>query len=127
MSAERFPPGFAEGVRRFNAGRFFEAHEAFEELLDAVEGDARWELLVALIQVAVGYHKCASGHPGGARMLGLGLGRLAAFPAVVWRVDVEALRRRIGKDLAALAHGEDAAARLAAAPPRLEMRRAQGV
>ena len=54
-------------MRCFNAGEFFEAHEVFEDLLDEVEGDERWELLVALIQIAVGYHKCVAGHPGAAR------------------------------------------------------------
>lgn len=116
-----FPPSFAEGVRRFNAGEFFEAHEAFEELLDQVEGDDRWDLLLALIQVAVGYHKCAHGHPGCARMLGLGAAKLAPFPPVARGVDVAALRQRVAADLAVLEAGESLATRLAATPPRLEL------
>ena len=125
MTPDRFPPAFADGVRHFNAGRYFEAHEAFEELLDDVEGDERWDLLVALIQIAVGYHKCAHGHAGCARMLGLGLEKLAAFPALAWGVDVGELRRRVSEDLAAAGGGEAAlAGRLAGDPPRLAMRRA---
>ena len=116
-----FPPGFAVGVRCFNAGEFFEAHEAFEELLDQVEGDDRWDLLLALIQVAVGYHKCVHEHPGGARMLGLGAEKLVPFPPVARGVDVAALRRRVADDLAVLEAGGSLAARLAATPPRLEM------
>jgi predicted metal-dependent hydrolase len=92
------PARFADGVELFNAGRFFEAHEAFEELLDDVEEDERWDLLVALIQVAVGYHKWTSGHPGAARMLGLGLEKLAAFPDVAWGIDVGALGARVAED-----------------------------
>ena len=69
----RMPSRFDDGVALFNDGRFFEAHEAFEDLLDEVEEDGRWDLLIALIQVAVGYHKLASSHAGSARMLGLGL------------------------------------------------------
>jgi predicted metal-dependent hydrolase len=118
MSAA-FPPAFLDGVRHFNAGRFFEAHEAFEELLDALEGDDRWELLVALIQVAVGYHKCASGHPGAERMLRLGLAKLAPFADDARGVAVGALRIRVAADADRLAAGEDLAARLAADPPRL--------
>jgi predicted metal-dependent hydrolase len=114
-----FPPGFDGGVRHFNAGRFFEAHEAFEDLLDAVETDERWDLLVALIQVAVGYHKCASGHPGAARMLGLGLAKLAPFTDDARGLAVATLRDRIAADVARLAAGEDVAARLATDPPRL--------
>ena len=124
MAAERFPPAFAAGVRHFNAARYFEAHEAFEELLDAVEDDGRWDLLVALIQIAVGYHKVASGHPGGARMLGLGLEKLAPVPAVAWGVDVEALRTRVAADATAATDGS-LPARLAATPPSIVMRRAE--
>jgi predicted metal-dependent hydrolase len=115
----RFPPAFLDGVRLFNARQFFEAHEAFEELLDDVEEDGRWELLVALIQVAVGYHKLASGYDGAARMLGLGAEKLAAFPDVAWGIDVGALRARAAQDAASAG----AAMRLASDPPRLVVRR----
>jgi uncharacterized protein len=120
VGAARFPPAFAAGVRHFNAGRFFEAHEAFEELLDAVEGDGRWDLLVALVQVAVGYHKWTSGHPGAARMLGLGKEKLAPFPPIAWGVDVAALRARVADDMAAVERGAPATEL-----PQLAMRRAR--
>jgi uncharacterized protein len=119
-----FPPAFLDGVRLFNSRQFFEAHEAFEELLDEVEEDGRWDLLVALIQVAVGYHKLASGYDGAARMLGLGLEKLRSFPAAAWTVDVEALRTRVAEDVDALAATTDAAeARLSTDPPRIALRR----
>ena len=119
MSA--MPAGFVDGVRRFNAGEFFEAHEAFEELLDEVESDQRWDLVVALIQVAVGYHKGASGYPGAAKMLRLGAEKLAPFPAEAWGVAVEPLRRRVAEDLELLDAGGSLSARLAESPPRIEM------
>ena len=123
MPPDRFPPGFGAGVRLFNAGAFFAAHEAFEELLDVTEDNDCWECLVALIQVAVGYHKCVSGHPGVARMLGLGAAKLAPFPAVFRRVAVGRLRRRVADDLATLQAGGSLAARIEASPPRIEMSR----
>jgi predicted metal-dependent hydrolase len=114
------PPGFIEGVRHFNEGRYFEAHESFEELLDAVEDDdAHWRLLVALVQVAVGYHKASSGHPGAERMLGTGAEKLAAFPDVAYGVRVAALRQRVSADLAS----GDVAGRVAADPPRVRLGR----
>ena len=121
MPADRFPPGFGAGVRLFNAGDFFAAHEAFEELLDRAEGNDCWECLVGLIQVAVGYHKWVSGHPGAARMLGLGAAKLAAFPAVFRRLAVDRLRRRVAEDLATLKAGGSLGGRLPASPPRIEM------
>lgn len=120
-AGDRFPDGFVAGVAHWNAGEFFEAHEAFEELLDAVESDARWDLLVALIQVAVGYHKGRAGHPGCERMLRLGAAKLGAFAPGAFGVDVAALRARIEGDLAAAGRGEPMPARLAADPPRLRL------
>ena len=121
VSPDRFPPGFGAGVRLFNAGEFFAAHEAFEELLDSAEGSDCWDCLVALIQVAVGYHKSVSGHAGAARMLGLGAAKLAPFPGVFRRVAVDRLRRRVAEDVATLERGGSLASGLAASPPRIEM------
>ena len=120
-AGEAFPDGFIAGVALFNAGDFFEAHEAFEELLDAVESDTRWDLLIALIQVAVGYHKGASGNPGMERMLGSGLEKLAVFEPTAWGVDVGALRERVTADLVALARGESLSLRDGDDPPRLRL------
>jgi predicted metal-dependent hydrolase len=114
---DRFPPGIAVAVRHFNAGRFFEAHEAFEALLDEVETDDRWDLLVALIQVAVGYHKRSANHPGADRMLHLGVGKLARFPSVAYGIDLDALRRRVADDLAGVPTDS---------PPRIDMRAPHG-
>ena len=123
MEPVRFPPRFLEAVRRFNGGKFFEAHEAFEDLLDEVEGDERWELLVALIQIAVGYHKCVAGHPGAARMLRLGGAKLERFPAVACGVAVERLRQRAAEDAALLEAGTGLGARFTETPPRIVMMR----
>ncbi len=43
-------------ARQFNAGRYFEAHEILEDGLETVP-DELWNLLLGLIQIAVGYHK----------------------------------------------------------------------
>ncbi len=67
----------AEGIRRFDAGRFFDAHEAWEDAWLAETGEVR-ELLQGLIQVAAGFHKgLVQGRPAGmVTLLGKGLGRL---------------------------------------------------
>lgn len=120
MGGHGFPDGLLDAVRHFNAGRFFEAHEAFEELLDAVESDRRWDLLIALVQVTVGYHKAAAGHAGALRMLSLGLDKLATFPDRSWGLALGPLRRRVAADVAACRRGESLTARLAD-PPRLRL------
>jgi predicted metal-dependent hydrolase len=116
MSARPFPAEFYDGVRRFAAGEYFEAHEAFEECMDAVESDDRWDLLVALVQVAVGYHKLASGHPGAERMLGLGHEKLLAFDDVAFGIAVASLRARIAAD-----RRRPSADTLRHDPPRIEI------
>ena len=118
--AERLRRLVLAAARELNAGRYFEAHEELEERLDDVP-DAWWPLFLGLIQVAVGYHKLASGNDGAARMLGLGLEKLASVADDALGIDVGALRRRATLDRERL-EGRDvdeALAALASDPPRL--------
>ncbi|HEY8516270.1 MAG TPA: DUF309 domain-containing protein [Candidatus Binatia bacterium] len=107
-----------DAAREFNAGRFFEAHEVLEEALDDVP-DALWPLFLGLIQVAVGYHKLAHGYDGAARMLELGLVKLADLPDDALGIALGALRARAASDLARLQAGQGDAIDLRATPPRL--------
>ena len=105
-------------AREFNAGRFFEAHEALEESLEELP-DGLWDLFVGLIQIAVGYHKLVNGYAGAGRMLGLGLEKIRGYPDDAAGVDLASLRDRAGADLAALLAGTFDADAFRAAPPRL--------
>ncbi len=118
--AERLRRLVLAAARELNAGRYFEAHEELEERLDDVP-DAWWPLFLGLIQVAVGYHKLASGNDGAARMLGLGLEKLAAVADDALGIDVGALKLRAADDLERLERRDVAGARTAIAsdPPRL--------
>ncbi len=59
---------FLLGVRLFNEGRFFEAHEVWETLWQAAAGDSR-TLYQGLIQAAAALHHAARGNHAGARSL----------------------------------------------------------
>jgi predicted metal-dependent hydrolase len=59
-------PGADEGVRLFNERRFFEAHDAFEEIWMERQGDERL-FYQALIQIAVAFYKIDMRNLGGAR------------------------------------------------------------
>lgn len=120
LTAPPLPHAALEGVRRFNRGEYFEAHEAFEELLDDVETDARWELLIALVQVAVGYHKCHDGHPGGPEMLARALEKLAPFADDAGGLAIDALRARVQADQSALSRGGEVAS-VFVDPPRMTL------
>ena len=117
MPMTSYHPAFLCFIRDFNAGRYFEAHEHLEEALDATEGIINaWELSVGLIQIAVGYHKCTSDHPGGGKMLGLGLEKVASLPDVCNGVCLEELRQRLREDLADI---QGVKGRLTKDPPRI--------
>jgi len=122
MTARRDQEALREALRaaarELNAGRYFEAHEAVEEALDDAP-DEHWPLLLGLIQVAVGYHKLASGFPGAERMLALGLEKLGPVPADALGYDVGAFRDRAAEELARLRGGEGGPESLATRPPRL--------
>jgi hypothetical protein len=108
-------------AREFNAGRYFEAHEALEEALDELP-DEHWPLFLGLIQVAVGYHKITQGLRSGAkRMLGLGTEKLAPLPGDAGGLlDLDDLRRRAGADLRALADASFDEAAFVRSPPRMK-------
>ncbi len=111
-------PGLQAALREYNAGRFFECHEALEELLDETDG-ADWDFVLGLIQIAVGYHKLTAGHPGGEKLLGMGLAKLAPYADDHGGVDLAALRRGVEADLARLADARRAGRPAAPEPPRL--------
>jgi hypothetical protein len=73
----------AAGARLFDAGAFWEAHEAWEERWRIESGDAERSLLQGLIQVAASLHKLlVMGDPAAAsRILARGLAKLDALPA----------------------------------------------
>ncbi|HEX5761178.1 MAG TPA: DUF309 domain-containing protein [Thermoanaerobaculia bacterium] len=81
-----------EGVERFNAGRFYDAHESWEEVWRSTTPEPR-ELFQGLVQIAAGMHHVLDrGRPEpGRRVLGKGRRRLEALPPVCCGLDVEAL------------------------------------
>lgn len=106
-------------AREFNSGRWFEAHEVLEEGLDDV-ADADWDLVIGLIQIAVGYHKLSQGLPSGALlMLEKGLQKVASYPEVAATLRLGDLRTAARGDCERLRRG------LAApiAPPRMRFER----
>jgi hypothetical protein len=88
--ASGWPAGYLDGVRLFNEGRFFEAHEAWEEIWIEEEGPKKlfWQ---GLIQVAGAFH-----HHGNANWAGMGAlmkegrDKLARFRPRAMGLDVDA-------------------------------------
>jgi hypothetical protein len=95
--AEPVPTTTAEaieaGIRRFDAGRFFEAHELFEQVWRAPDVDpADRPFWKGVTQVAVGFCHVQRGNARGAlTLLERAVRLLDAFPAPHRRVDTRAL------------------------------------
>jgi len=92
-----------EGLELFNAGRFWEAHEAWEAAWLVEDGDVR-QMLQGLIQIAAGYFKAlvARRPRAAAKLLASGLAKLGPIPDSLAALRLEPLRQ-------AVADGIDAA------------------
>ncbi len=111
----------AEGSRHFDAGRYFEAHEVWEDAWRVEEGEAR-RLLQGLIQVAAGFHKgLVQGRPAGmVRLLSAGLGRLDADGGL-GLVDLAPLRADVLRWREAARRWAEGGERPALEPPRIHL------
>jgi predicted metal-dependent hydrolase len=83
--------GLAEGLRRYNAGEYFTAHEAWETIwLEAQEPDRTF--LQGLIQVTAAFHHLRRNNPvGTSRLLHAALRRLELYPACFGGISVTTL------------------------------------
>jgi len=111
------PPLLAEGVRLFNQGRYFEAHEVLEQAWLAEPGPIR-AVYQGLLQVGVGLHHAARGNRDGAlRLIDRGCERLGPFLPAALGLDVAGLLEEAARARALIAAG-----RLDAAPaPRARL------
>lgn len=89
---------FHQGIELFNAGRFYDCHEAFEEIWRSTTPEPR-DLFQGLIQVAVGlHHFLENGNAGaGRRVLRRGMGRLGPLGEVRCGLDLTGLLRQAGR------------------------------
>ena len=86
----------AEGLRCYRGGRFYDAHEHWEDAWRACGGPEK-RFLQALIQIAVAMHHFQHGNRiGAASLLARALRRLEEFPAVFSGVEVGLLRAGLG-------------------------------
>lgn len=86
-------PAAAEGLRLFNRGEYFEAHEALEEAWKAEAGPVR-ELYRGILQIAVVYlHITRLNYPGAIKVYGRAQRWLRGWPETCQGIEVGRLRR----------------------------------
>lgn len=93
------PEAYLRGAELFNAGKFYECHEVWEELWLKAEGDER-QFLHAMIQAAAALLHFQRGNPKGAQSVGSrAIERLGTLPAVMMRIDTRVFRLALQRHL----------------------------
>ena len=111
MSATSPESAFVRGARLFDAGAFFEAHEAWEDEWRVVTNDTERLFLQGLIQVAAALHKLLvmdGPEAAASRLFARGLAKLASCPTDLTReggFDLASFRTAIHACADALAGG----------------------
>jgi uncharacterized protein len=86
-------PEAAHGLRLFNAGKYFEAHEALEDAWNAERGKVR-ELYRGILQIAVVYlHITRGNYAGAIKVYGRSQRWMKGWPDVCRGIQVAELRR----------------------------------
>jgi uncharacterized protein len=100
---------FRKGLEAFNSGRFYDAHELWEEVwLETLNPEKMF--LQGLIQVAAAFHHYSRANRQGTQnLLHAGLAKIERFPHAHKGLEVERLRIAVRRWLAALEGGADLA------------------
>lgn len=113
------PRPYREFFELFNAGRFFEAHEALETLWLPMRGGADARFFQGLIQVAGAFVHFQRDRRGpGVALLKSGRQYLAGYPASHFGLDVARVRQQVTEWLGRAENGRQNP--LKAGPPRIE-------
>jgi len=115
---------FQEGIELFNRGRFFDCHEALEEVWLEFSGD-RKKFLQGLIQLTVAFHHLRNGNRVGAgRLLAAAIEKLALDSPERALIDVDALLAAVRPLREQITSGESAEE---ASLPQIRWQETQGV
>lgn len=93
-ATETYPREYLQGIEDFNAGRYFDAHEIWEEVWLRSSGDTRL-FYQMLIQAAVGLHHYERGNARGARGMHANvIEKLGRLPSVFMSLDLADFSRQ---------------------------------
>jgi pSer/pThr/pTyr-binding forkhead associated (FHA) protein len=104
---ELYPREYLEGVDHFNARRYYEAHEVWEEIWLRSSGETKL-FYQMLIQSAVGLHHYERGNARGGRGMHKAVTeKLSRLPGVYMSLDLEDFSRQFQGYFAALVEGDE--------------------
>ena len=105
-----YPGEYLEGIRHFNAGRYFEAHETWEEIWVRSSDDKRL-FYQMLIQAAVALHHYDKDNRAGARGLyARVMEKLARLPEVFMSLELDKFGREFKTFFLAVSEADDESA-----------------
>ena len=101
-----FEDAFFDALNLFNNQKWYEAHDAFEEIWNTLDGDER-QIIQGILQVSVSQFHLTKGNINGATILmGEGLGRIKKRTNINLGVDLESFCKSLEELLRKLQYGE---------------------
>ena len=92
-SKKKFKVALFNALKLFNNHEWYEAHDAFEEIWNSIDGDER-QVIQGILQVSVSQFHLSKGNLNGATILiGEGLGRIKTRTNVNLGIDLESFCR----------------------------------
>ena len=105
-NSKSFQDSLDVAVNLFNNNKWYEAHDAFEEIWNSLDGDER-QVIQGILQVSVSQFHLNKGNFNGATiLLGEGLGRIKKRCYVNLGIDLEFFCERLEKTLLKLQYKE---------------------
>ena len=105
-SKKSFKDSLFIALNLFNNHEWYEAHDAFEEIWNSVDGDER-QVIQGILQVSVSQFHLSKGNLNGATiLLGEGLGRIKTRTKIDLGIDLESFCRCLENLLRKLQHKE---------------------
>ena len=107
IDIESFEDDFSNALNLFNNQKWYEAHDAFEDIWNTLDGDER-QIIQGIIQVSVSQFHLNNGNLNGATiLLGEGLGRIKNRTSVNLGIDLETLCKCLEKLLIKLQYNHE--------------------
>ena len=102
-----FEENFLNALNLFNDQKWYEAHDAFEDIWNTLDGDER-QIVQGIIQVSVSQFHLSKGNLNGATILmGEGLGRIKNRTYINLGIDLESFCKCLEELLRKLQYNED--------------------
>ena len=105
-STKNFKDSILYALNLFNSHQWYEAHDAFEEIWNSVDGEER-QVIQGILQVSVSQFHLSKGNLNGATiLLGEGLGRIKTRTKVNLGIDLESFCKSLENLLRKLQYKE---------------------